>query len=110
MKRTTIALAALVTAALGAGGSAALLRGDDHGPFRAGASPEPVTCMEHQPHAPDPAATGGTARNLTVLRYHTANGLRPYCDGGPPTRNDRAWADLHVTLGGDAASVAAIRR
>ena len=66
-----------------------------------------VTCLRHQDAAPGRAyaAGGDTARILQMLRYYTANGRRPYCDGRPATRTDHAWRDRYVQLGADAKNV-----
>ncbi|RPE36440.1 hypothetical protein EDD38_4815 [Kitasatospora cineracea] len=37
------------------------------------------------------------------MRYCTANGRAPYCDGKPPTAADRARQQLYTRLGGDPA-------
>ncbi|WP_279638399.1 hypothetical protein [Kitasatospora cineracea] len=40
---------------------------------------------------------------LELMRYCTANGRTPYCDGKPPTAADRARQQLYTRLGGDPA-------
>jgi hypothetical protein len=96
MKRATAlaaAMTAAVTAALPAG------CGRPTGPFAAGSGAYPLACMTHQRYAPGGRAAGDTAHGLEVLRYYTANGARPYCDGENPTAQDRDWARLYVRLG-----------
>ncbi|GAA2088204.1 hypothetical protein GCM10009759_10180 [Kitasatospora saccharophila] len=70
------------------------------------ATPSP-TCLVHQSHEPADRYTAGrdadTAAVLEVMRYYTANGRTPYCDGKPPTATDRAWQQLYTRLGGDPA-------
>ena len=39
---------------------------------------------------------------LDLLRYWTANGDKPYCDGGPPTETDLEWAETVERLQGGA--------
>jgi len=62
-------------------------------------------CLVHQSHEPADRYTAGrdadTAAVLEVMRYYTANGRTPYCDGKPPTTTDRAWQQLYLRLGGD---------
>lgn len=69
-------------------------------------------CMKHQPQAPGARYTDDTSRRtdetLALLRYYTANGAKPYCDGHGPTGVDRQWIDLYVSLGADRKNVAAL--
>jgi hypothetical protein len=71
-----------------------------------------LTCMKHQPQPPGTRYTDDTARRtdetLALLRYYTANGALPYCDGNGPTDIDRQWVDLYVRLGADRKNVAAL--
>lgn len=71
-----------------------------------------LRCMAHQPHPPGTRYTDATRvrteETLAVLRYYTANGAKPYCDGKGPTDVDRRWADLYVRLGADRDNVAAL--
>jgi hypothetical protein len=71
-----------------------------------------LTCMAHQPRPPGTrytdAALRRTGETLALLRYYTANGAKPYCDGAGPTGVDRQWVDLYVRLGADRANVAAL--
>lgn len=71
-----------------------------------------LSCMQHQPAAPGPRYTDPSRRSiaetLPVLRYYTANGAKPYCDGTPATAVDRSWAQLYVELGADRTKVAAL--
>jgi len=84
--------------------------GSDDGRFDPGG--DDLECMEHQEDSPGTAYTGGedsdSAAILQVFRYYVANGSKPYCDGEPPSDNDREWAQLVVDLGGSEASVAPI--
>ncbi|MFK0251851.1 hypothetical protein ACIQUM_44740 [Amycolatopsis azurea] len=68
-----------------------------------------LTCMKHQPQAPGPRYTDETLRRtdetLALLRYYTANGAKPYCDGNDVTDIDRRWIDLYIALGADAEKV-----
>jgi hypothetical protein len=71
-----------------------------------------LTCMKHQPQPPGARYTDDARRRtdetLAVLRYYTANGGKPYCDGAGPTDVDRRWIDLYVRLGADRKNVAAL--
>jgi hypothetical protein len=71
-----------------------------------------LTCMKHQRERPgirytDPALRR-TDETLALLRYYTANGTKPYCDGKGPTEADRRWADVYVRLGADRDHVATL--
>lgn len=105
ISRLLPALAAAVVLA-GCGGSDA----PGPGPVFDNEGGSPLTCMRHQPAPPgarytDPARRD-TAEVLTMLRYYTANGHKPYCDGQPPTPVDTAWARLFVDLGAASDAVA----
>lgn len=69
-----------------------------------------LTCMKHQPRAPGTRYTDAkqqrTDETLALLRYYTANGGKPYCDGKAPSKIDREWIDLYVRLGADRKNVA----
>ncbi|MGH4024744.1 MAG: hypothetical protein ACRDRV_09180 [Pseudonocardiaceae bacterium] len=71
-----------------------------------------LRCMKHQPVSPgarytDPAMKN-TAEVFGLLRYYTANGRKPYCDGAPPTEIDKQWAQLYVTQGAARSNVTSI--
>jgi hypothetical protein len=71
-----------------------------------------LSCMKHQPQPPGPRYLDDTLRRteetLAVLRYYTANGGKPYCEGGAASETDRQWVDLYVRLGADRKNVAAL--
>jgi hypothetical protein len=71
-----------------------------------------VTCLKHQAASPGARYSEEGMRNsaevLDLLRYYTANGRKPYCDGSGPSANDKAWAELYARLGADRANVASI--
>jgi hypothetical protein len=71
-----------------------------------------LTCMKHQPQPPGARYTDGaqrrTGETLALLRYYTANGAKPYCDGNGPTDIDRQWAGIYVRLGADRKNVATL--
>ncbi|MEU3769229.1 hypothetical protein AB0E55_29605 [Amycolatopsis keratiniphila] len=68
-----------------------------------------LTCMKHQPEAPGPRYTDDSLRRtdeaLALLRYYTANGAKPYCDGNDVTGIDRQWIDVYLALGADEEKV-----
>lgn len=107
--RYPLLLAAAVTVAAAA--TAYMSTRDSQGGFEVGATAT-IECLAHQRHRPSREFTDGpppdTAKVLTMLRYYTANGHKPYCDGEPPTEEDLAWAKLYVRLGADRTHVAAI--
>ncbi|OXM45707.1 hypothetical protein [Amycolatopsis alba] len=68
-----------------------------------------LTCIKHQPRPPGPRYTDDTLRRtdetFALLRYYTANGAKPYCDGNDVTDVDRQWIDLYVRLGADEKNI-----
>lgn len=85
---------------------------DDGGPVFTNEGGQEIGCLQHQPEPPGSRYTDPERRNtaevFTVLRYYTAHGTKPYCDGAPPTEADQAWAELYVQQGADRANVAPI--
>jgi hypothetical protein len=83
---------------------------DDGGPVFDNEGGRELSCMRHQPEPPGSRYTDPERRNtaelLAVLRYYTAYGSKPYCDGAPPTDTDHAWAELYVQQGADRSHVA----
>jgi hypothetical protein len=75
-----------------------------------GGAARDLTCMKHQPEPPGARYTDGTRQRTTetlaLLRYYTANGAKPYCDGRGPSGIDRQWVDVYVRLGADRENVA----
>ena len=71
-----------------------------------------LTCMKHQELPPGARYTEPALRrtedNLALLRYYTANGGKPYCDGDGPTDVDLRWVEVYVRLGADRENVAAL--
>ncbi|MFF4345072.1 hypothetical protein ACFY00_34780 [Kitasatospora sp. NPDC001540] len=84
------------------------------GPERGSLDTRPATasptCLAHQTRQPAERYTAGreadTGAVLEMMRYYTANGRTPYCDGKQPTAADRAWQRLYTGLGGDPARLA----
>lgn len=83
---------------------------DDGGPRFDAEGGRDITCMVHQPEPPGSRYTDPERRNtaevITVLRYFSAHGRKPYCDGTRPTEADRAWAEFYVQQGADRQNVA----
>lgn len=76
------------------------------GTFRPSAG---VRCMNHQvtgPTSADRSATADIGQRLVVLRYYTAHGQQPYCDGRPASDTDVAWMWLYVAGGAQRSLVA----
>ncbi|GGM73148.1 hypothetical protein GCM10011609_06240 [Lentzea pudingi] len=71
-----------------------------------------LTCMRHQSQPPGPRYTDesmrSTGETLSLLRYYTAHGSKPFCDSHKATDFDKQWAQLYVTLGADRANVTAL--
>ncbi|MGH3990836.1 MAG: hypothetical protein ACRDSN_00050, partial [Pseudonocardiaceae bacterium] len=82
---------------------------DDGGPVFNNEGGRQISCMQHQPEPPGSRYSDAERRNpgevLAVLRYYTAHGTQPYCDGAAPTEVDRAWAELYVQVGADRSKV-----
>ncbi|GAA1371471.1 hypothetical protein [Streptomyces beijiangensis] len=72
------------------------------GAFDSRIDSEQPHCRAHQSHSPGVAYTDPKQRNtlavLTMLKYYTAKGTQPFCDGKPATRHDTAWNHLHADL------------
>lgn len=104
MRQIVIALtAALAVACTGA---------PEPGPLFDDESARELTCMKHQQEPPGTRYTDAALQRLdetlALLRYYTANGAKPYCDGKGPTETDRRWAGIYVRLGADRKHVAAL--
>ncbi|XVV05994.1 hypothetical protein ACQPW3_11655 [Actinosynnema sp. CA-248983] len=84
----------------------------DPGPVFDNEGAADVSCLQHQPQPPGARYTDDRIRRtdevLPVLRYYTAHGRKPFCDGKPPSPTDRSWAELYVRLGADRANVATL--
>ena len=69
-------------------------------------------CMLHQTDAPTKEFMGGPSASpavqLPFMAYLTANGTKAFCDGKPATDTDKKWAELYVTLTGQADKVKGI--
>ncbi|MGH3932329.1 MAG: hypothetical protein ACRDTF_20415 [Pseudonocardiaceae bacterium] len=85
---------------------------DDGGPIFNNEGNQEISCLQHQSEPPGSRYTDSerrdTAELLTILRYYTAHGTKPYCDSAQPTEADRAWAELYVQQGADRTNVGPI--
>lgn len=90
--------------------AAALIAGcsDDGGPRFDAEGGREVQCLAHQPDPPGTRYTEqpNTGEVFEVLKYYTAHGRKPFCDGEQPSDADRAWAEFYVAQGADRANVA----
>ncbi|MBT2529361.1 hypothetical protein J7E91_29175 [Streptomyces sp. ISL-99] len=72
------------------------------------ATPSPE-CRVHQTEEPGARYTAGSRADtdsiLEMMRYYTANGTKPFCDGKGATSTDRHWMDLYSKLGGERGRV-----
>ncbi|MDI2127911.1 hypothetical protein [Yinghuangia seranimata] len=103
------ALLGLTACSSGGGGGA---KGGPSGAQGAFApAPPTAACQEHQRNQPGTEYTseedGDTGKVFELLRHYTANGLKPFCDGKPPTDLDRQWAKLFLGFGADPGLLAA---
>lgn len=73
---------------------------------------QPAGCLTHQAGEPGANYTDREQRNtgqvLALMRYYTAFGTMPFCDGAPASDSDRAWAQLYIDLGGPRDKVPAV--
>lgn len=71
-----------------------------------------ISCLTHQAGEPGARYTDRELRNsaevLALMRYYTAHGAKPFCDGAPAAESDRAWAQVYVDLGGTTEKVPAV--
>jgi len=102
-----MAVLALLTAGCSSAGPSRPASAFDPGAFDKGAAGP--GCMRHQQRSPTAADQGGpgadTARRLAILRYYTANGNAPYCDGKPASKTDLSWMRNYLDAGADATRV-----
>lgn len=107
MRRTTVMIGIALCALAGCSSA------PDPGPVFNDEGQQAIGCMVHQAEAPGARYTDPAMRNtgqiLGLMRYYTANGSKPYCDGAPATENDRAWARTYVDLGGAPARLTTVQ-
>jgi hypothetical protein len=107
--RTRITLLGLALAAVAAVTGCG---GPEGGPLFDDEGGQEVSCMAHQTDPPGERYTDVAMRNtgeiLTVMRYYTAHGAKPFCDGAAASEADRAWAEYYVSLRGAPEKVSTI--
>lgn len=68
-----------------------------------------VSCMKHQEQTPGEEyfdeGSWDTVVSLSILRYYTSNGSKPYCDGKEATAADQGWRKLYVRMGADQTNI-----
>ncbi|MDX8147989.1 hypothetical protein SK854_38160 [Lentzea sp. BCCO 10_0061] len=64
-----------------------------------------ISCMKHQEQTPGEEyfdeGNWDTVVSLSLLRYYTSNGAKPYCDGKTATDADQGWRKLYVQMGAE---------
>ncbi|MCX6464197.1 MAG: hypothetical protein NTW05_11490 [Pseudonocardiales bacterium] len=69
-----------------------------------------LRCLAHQEGEPGARYTDPAVREtgtvLALMRYYTAHGTKPFCDGAPAGDADRAWARAYLELGGTTERLA----
>jgi|SRR5687768_6759541 hypothetical protein len=68
-----------------------------------------ISCMKHQDQQPGEEyfdeGNWDTVVSLSILRYYTTNGAKPYCDGKEATAADQGWRRLYVQMGADQTNL-----
>ena len=68
-----------------------------------------VSCLKHQEQTPGEEyfdeGNWDTVVSLSILRYYTSNGTKPYCDGKAATVADQGWRKLYVQMGADQTNL-----
>ncbi len=68
-----------------------------------------ISCMKHQDQQPGEEyfeeGNWDTVVSLSLLRYYTSNGAKPYCDGKEATPADLGWRKLYVRMGADQTNL-----
>ncbi|MGW4208952.1 hypothetical protein ACWEIJ_13270 [Lentzea sp. NPDC004789] len=68
-----------------------------------------IACMKHQDQTPGEEyfdeGNWDTVVSLSILRYYTSNGSKPYCDGKGATAADQGWRKLYVQMGADQTNL-----
>ncbi|MDT7789787.1 MAG: hypothetical protein QOF58_8206 [Pseudonocardiales bacterium] len=68
-----------------------------------------ISCMKHQDQQPGEEyfdeGNWDTVVSLSILRYYTTNGAKPYCDGKEATDADQGWRRLYVRMGADQTNL-----
>ena len=68
-----------------------------------------VSCLKHQDETPGEEyfdeGNWDTVVSLSILRYYTSNGTKPYCDGKGASEADEGWKKLYVQMGADQTNL-----
>ena len=68
-----------------------------------------ISCLKHQDQTPGEEyfdeGNWDTVVSLSILRYYTSNGTKPYCDGKEATAADQGWRKLYVQMGADQTNL-----
>src|SRR5690349_19437224 len=98
MKKLIVSVFALVALAACSTSGAAAARFDDE-------QQSDISCMKHQEQQPGEEyfdeGNWDTVVSLSILRYYTSNGAKPYCDGKAASDADQGWRKLYVQMGAD---------
>ncbi|MET9630947.1 hypothetical protein ABZX92_26090 [Lentzea sp. NPDC006480] len=68
-----------------------------------------ISCLKHQEQQPGEEyfdeGNWDTVVSLSILRYYTTNGTKPYCDGKAASAADQGWRELYVRMGADQTNL-----
>ncbi|MEV6238327.1 hypothetical protein [Lentzea sp. NPDC051838] len=68
-----------------------------------------ISCMKHQEQTPGEEyfdeGNWDTVVSLSILRYYTSNGTKPYCDGKGASEADEGWKKLYLQMGADQTHI-----
>lgn len=102
----------LLVIALAVGALAGCSSEPDLGPVFDDEAAAEVSCLVHQDGEPGARYVDREMREtgsvLALMRYYTAHGAKPFCDGAPAGESDRAWAQVYLDLGGAAEKVPSV--
>lgn len=102
MKKLVVFVFALVALAACSTQSSAVAQFDDE-------QQSDISCMKHQEQTPGDEYfvedNWDTVVSLSILRYYTSNGTKPYCDGKAATSADEGWKKLYVQMGADQTNL-----
>jgi hypothetical protein len=68
-----------------------------------------ISCQKHQDQTPGKEyfdeGNWDTVVSLSILRYYTSNGTKPYCEGKAATAADQGRRELYVRMGADQTNL-----
>ncbi|MFI6095799.1 hypothetical protein ACIA8G_09625 [Lentzea sp. NPDC051213] len=101
-KLVVFVFAAFALTACSTGGDVATAKFDDE-------QQSDISCMKHQEQTPGEEyfdeGNWDTVVSLSLLRYYTSNGSKPYCDGKAATPADEGWRKLYLQMGADQTNL-----